>query len=404
MTDVDLLPQQYDMLTSQEPNVAFIGAVGTGKTLTLAYTLIAYIALYPKAKCMVVANTVSQLLNSTLSVIIEVLDELNIPHKTSLGVRKTITINGSTVYLYSLEKPDTIKGIEVSLILGDEFFLGKSKYAYDVIKTRLRGKHGPLYFRAFTTKNGFNWGYDLYASPTKTNNFKTIEMQTHDNPFLPDQFLEDLLDDYGSVEAPMYKQEVLNEYVNLTAGAVYYSFDRDVHVKPVKLDKTRHVYIGIDFNISVLNAVYVQYYDNTFYVTSELHHEENGANTFLLAEKLTEDLFDCPYRSVIPDSTGKARKTSSAKSDHQILRDAGFQIEPTHNPLIRDRQNAVNRAFHQGRIVIDPSATQLIKELETLASRDEEGKVVDISVAFGYVIWKLDPLRKPQSRSRSYVL
>lgn len=404
MNNLDLLPYQHDFVTANDPNLAFIAGVATGKTEGIAFFILRMIAEYPDTDGLLVSNTNSQLINSTLSSLTSVLDRLNIPYQTSLGVRKHIVILGRKILLYSLEKPDTIRGITVGWIVADELAINKSKYAYDVIKTRMRCPKGPLFFRACTTKNGYNWFYDLYASPTRKNNFRVIEAQTKENIFLPPQFLDDLLDDYGSVDSPMYKQEVLNEYVNLTEGSVYYSFDRDSHVKKVKLDKKKHIYLGVDFNIDMLNAIYVQYSNNIFYVSGELHHEESGANTFLLADKLIEDLFDCPYRSVVPDSTGKARKSSSVKSDHQILADAGFKMEHTLNPAIRDRQNSVNRAFAQGRIVIDPSCKFLIKELETLASREKEGEKSHIAVGFGYVVWLLDPLRKKNQKSRSYNL
>ena len=404
MNSVDLINYQHEFVTANDPNLAFTGAVATGKTQAIAYFILRMISEYPETTGLLVSNTTSQLINSTLASLTGVLDELEIPYTTSLGVKKQIIIAGRKILLYSLERPDLIRGVTVGYIVGDELSMNKSKYAYDVIKTRLRCNKGPLFFRACTTKNGFNWFYDLYASPTKTNNFRVIEAQTRDNPFLPKQFLEDLLDDYGSAEAPMYRQEVLNEYVSLTEGAVYYSFDRDRHVKDVKLDKNKHVYIGVDFNIDILNAIYVQYSNDIFYVSGELHMEESGANTFLLADELNKAMYECPYRSLVPDSTGKARKSSSSKSDHQILKDAGFKLEQTHNPLIRDRQNTLNRVMHQDRIIFDPSCKHLIKEIETLANRDDEGRTAHISVALGYVIWKLDPLKKIQRKSKSYAL
>lgn len=399
-----LLPYQYDFVTNNSPNLAFIGAVATGKTEAIAFFILRMISEYPKTIGLLVSNTNSQLINSTLSSLTGVLDRLGIEYSTSLGVKKSITILGRKVLLYSLEKVDSIRGITVGWIVADELAFAKDKYCYDVIKTRMRCPKGPLFFRACSTKNGYNWFYDLYSSPTKTNNFQVIEAKTAQNTFLPKQFLEDLLEDYGSTDNPMYRQEVLNEYVNLTSGAVYYSFNRDKHVKDLIGDPRKHVYIGVDFNIDVLNAVFVQYINNTFYVVGSLHFKEEGANTFLLAEKLQEELKDYVFRSVIPDSTGRSRKTSSAKSDHEILRDAGFRVSYVTNPRIRDRQNAVNRCFYKDKLFIDSSCKELIRELETLSARDKEGSVAHISVALGYVINKLDPLRKPQTKSRSYSL
>jgi len=394
---IDLLDYQYDFLSLTCPNAALIGGVGTGKTMVLAYFILDMISKYPKTKGMIVANTYSQLLNSTLEPLFSILDELGIPYTKHIS-SKYIMIYKTKIYCYSLEKVDNIRGIEVGYIASDEAAYAKDKKAYDTIKTRLRCKHGPLYYRAFSTKNGYNYFYDMYASPDKSNSWPVIEAQTSDNTFLPEQYIRDLLDDYGSIDAPMYKQEVLNEYVNLTSGSVYWSFDRNIHVKPTKLDNVTHTHVGVDFNIDQMSAIYTQMRGETLHVCKEVSLTEQNANTFMLAERMSKDLFDYPYRSIIPDSTGKARKTSSQKSDHQILRDAGFRLDVTTNPPIRDRQNSVNRMFNLHNIVIDPSCTNLIKELETLSARDKEGDTVHISVALGYIINKLSPvIRKPKS-------
>lgn len=396
--NIALLDYQYDFLKLNIPNAAMIAGVGTGKTLAIAYAVIHMVSSYPDTKGMIVANTYSQLVNSTLEPLFEVLKELNIPYRTNIA-GKYIIINNTKIYVYSLEKYDNIRGIEVGWIFADELAYQKDKKAYDTIKTRLRCKHGPLIFRAFSTKNGFNWFYDLYSSPIKTNDYQVIEAQTIDNIFLPPQYLEDLLIDYGSIDAPMYRQEVLNEYVNLTEGSVYYGFNRDKHVQDCSLIPYKHVYIGVDFNIDSMSAVYCQYVDDTLYVCKEVSLTDANSNTFTLANKLQQDLAHCHYRSVIPDSTGKARKTSSAKTDHQILIDAGFKLDVTNNPRVRDRQNTVNRLFNLDKVIIDPSCKNLIRELETLASRDKEGSCVHVSVAFGYVSWRLAPLKTKQPKS-----
>jgi len=402
MITSDLLPYQYDFVKSDDSNLALIAGVGTGKTYALAMFVLRMLSEYPKSKGMLCANTYSQLVNSTLTPLFAICDAYNIPYKTAFDKRK-IQIKGTTIYVYSLEKYENIRGIEVGWIGVDEFFLGKSDQPYKVIKTRLRDKKGPLYFRATTTKNGYNWGYDMYSSPQRTNNFGVLEAKTSDNFFLPPQYTDDLLEDYGSFEAPMYRQEVLNEYVNLTSGSVYWSFDRKSHVKKLELNKNLHTFVGVDFNIDNMNAIYVQMIGDTFYVCRENNLTERNANTFTLAETIRKELYEYPYRSVIPDSTGKARKTSSQRSDHQILMDAGLRLEQTQNPMIRDRQNAVNRCLTNSKMIIDPSCTTLIRELETLSNRDDEGKVSHVGVALGYVIHKLAPIIR-NSRSRSIQL
>ena len=74
-------------------------------------------------------------------------------------------------------------------------------------------------------------------------------------------------------------------------------------------------------------------------------------------------------KEVYPDPAGTARSTTSHRSDHQILRDHGFQvISKKANPPVTDRLNALNRMLRDAngkvRMTIDPKCTNLIKALE----------------------------------------
>ncbi len=158
MDNIELLSYQYDFIHSEDPNLVLIAGVGTGKTRAIAYYILKRISQYPDSNILVVANTYSQLINSTLEPLFAVLDELGIPYKPSLAKHR-LTIFNTTVFAYSLEKYDNIRGIEVGTIIADEFFLFKNDMAYKTIKTRLRDPNVPLQFRGCTTKNGFNWGY-----------------------------------------------------------------------------------------------------------------------------------------------------------------------------------------------------------------------------------------------------
>ena len=70
-----------------------------------------------------------------------------------------------------------------------------------------------------------------------------------------------------------------------------------------------------------------------------------------------------------PDPSGKARKTSSLHTDHQILARAGFQLQvkPV-APRITDSVNAVNKIC-EGNLIIDPSCKGLITDLEQTVNK-----------------------------------
>ena len=81
-----------------------------------------------------------------------------------------------------------------------------------------------------------------------------IRAKTTDNPFLPEGFIDSLLQNYPEQLIQSYLNGV---FVNLNTGQVYDRFDRAKHVieaAPVNLDnEPRHW--GCDFNIGNCNAV-----------------------------------------------------------------------------------------------------------------------------------------------------
>ena len=84
-----------------------------------------------------------------------------------------------------------------------------------------------------------------------------------------------------------------------------------------------------------------------------------------------------PNTEVYPDPAGKARSTTSRRSDHQILRDHGFMIRAkSKHPSHIDRLNSLNRKLKdaEGNIgmTVDPKCIYLIKDLEQ-CQRDRKG-------------------------------
>ncbi len=403
MASVKLLKCQREVLNSTAKHTCFLAGIGVGKSFMLAHQLINWISKYPNTKYLVASNTYTQLINATVTTIKEVFDEIGIPYKVVLGgSRKYMEVLGCTIYFYSLEKFDNIRGIEVSGVLFDEVAFSK-KEAVNVCLGRMRGKGGPLQARYFTSPNGYNWLYEMFSGKDgkgKSDREHLIRAKTSDNIFLPDGYYDDLLQQYGGIDSPLARQELFGEFVNLNAGAIYWAFKRSDHVAKVMYQDTAPYYIGVDFNVDNMNAVVMQFVRGKFQLIHRISLTGDNSNSYDLAEAIKKYIGN-KQAFIIPDSTGKARKSSSATTDHQIFRDAGLTVMETSNPAIRDRQNAVNIAFKNNLLEIDESCGDLIKEIESLSSRENEGKVSHAAVAMGYVVWKLAPLRKPQKPSRT---
>lgn len=250
-----------------------------------------------------------------------------------------------------------------------------------------------------------SWPYFLFIK--KLNPIDNEPIKDPDNyayfQMNPQGNIENIDQDYIKMLESMPEKErnrfLLGEFNDESDGQVYYSFRRDYNVKPVER-KPGTIWIGQDYNINPNTAVIFQYYDNKFYVFDEIYLE--NADTFKVADELKKRGYS--GARVIPDSTGRNRKTSG-QSDFDIMKQAGFVIENTYNPFVGDRINNTNRLLASGRVVIDPKCKKLINDLEKVVWKDnkpdqsgENKMLTHISDALGYGLWKLEPFNKPDLR------
>lgn len=313
--------------------------------------------------------------------------------------------NGSEIFLGGLDD-----GKRVEKILGTEFstiWLNEaSQIDYSSVQialTRLAEKNSlkkRVWFD-FNPPNRTHWSYWLFKKhldpiaeePLKNpDDYVSLLMNPSDN-------IENIDPDYLAMLDSMPEKErrrfLLGEFNDESNGQVYYAFSRDRHIK-ANTRKPGTLFSAHDFNVAHMTAVIFQYYDNKFWIQDEVFLE--NSDTFKMADELRKRGY--AGARVIPDSTGRNRKTSG-QSDFDILKQAGFTIESTHNPFVMDRVNNVNRLFTSDSIVIDPKCKKLINDLEKVVWKnnqlDQSGAnkhLTHISDCLGYGAWKLDPFNK----------
>lgn len=373
----------------------------SGKSFVGAHWAMNQLSLEPKAKGFIGANTYNQLQNATLATFFTVLDEFNIPYQYNRQ-RNLIRAGDRLIYAYSLENFDAIRGIEVGWAWLDET-RDTPKAAFNVVLGRMRDRNCKRrLLRLTSSPNGFDWLYDDFAGPEKKSSYEVIFGRTQDNVFLPDGYAESLKESYDS---KAYEQEVLGRFVNLTQGSIYWSFRREVHALyelPVALGQK--VRVAMDFNVNPMTAI--AFTDESGVIRVHKEYYMMSSNTHELAEAIIRDWGVCT--EVIPDSTGKALKTSSrGLSDHAILRDHGLIVVTNRNPARMDRYNCVNNLLEKERILIDKRCAALIRDLEKVSYEEGTNKpdasdhrLTHISDALGYACWWSYPLVKATSGVR----
>jgi PBSX family phage terminase large subunit len=183
------------------------------------------------------------------------------------------------------------------------------------------------------------------------------------------------------------------EFQDESDGQVYYEFNRENHVK----EFTEHFgtkFVLSDFNVDPHCSLVCQFVDGQIQVIDEwfLRNSDTPKAVHEWSKKYKGS-------TVIPDSTGKNRKTSG-QSDFDIIKAAGFQIMSTHNPFVKDRVNNVNRCLKENKIIIHPRCKKLINDLERVSWKNNEldqktdSLLTHISDALGYGCYNLLPQSK----------
>lgn len=190
------------------------------------------------------------------------------------------------------------------------------------------------------------------------------------------------------------------------SGRVYYPFDRKVHVKPLRFDPERPIWIGQDFNIDPMSSVIFQKQSNgELWAVDEICLP--SSNTQELCDELDRRFWRNLDQIVIyPDPAGAYRGHQRGESDLDIFRERGFRKQKYRrkHPAIADRVNAVNRMLCAAdgtiRLYVDPRCKKLIEAFEqTLylpGSRevDKGAGVEHAADAAGYCIEFEFPTRK----------
>lgn len=391
------------LLGSNAKHIMLYGGSRSGKTFIIVFAIIVR-ACKTKSRHVMLRQTFNSIKTSIwLDTLIKVLS-IAFP-KLTYTMNKTdyyITLpNGSEIWIAGLDddkRVEKILGKEFSTI----FFNECSQLSYSSIQvalTRLAEKNS-LKKKAYYDENPpskKHWSYWLFIKK-----LDPIESEPLEDPeeyasivMNPADNLANIDEDYLKMLSKMPEKDRLRflegEFTNDDDGTAYYAFDREIHVN----DEARRfgpIYIGMDFNVHPMTAVVASVVNNTIVVHDEVFLE--NSDTF----KMVKHLKDKKYHGmVIPDSTGKNRKTSG-KSDHQILKESGFQIPPVRNPFVTDRVNNVNRLFTNNQIIINPRCKKLIGDLERVSWKNNkldqktDPMLTHISDSLGYLANHLFPI------------
>lgn len=267
------------------------------------------------------------------------------------------------LYLFTAENP--IAGPNLAYCLINEYSLMKYERVQEMLR-RVRLKDVPNLQKilAGTPEDLYGWLEDFIEAQEETGKFKIHFADTSENHHIDETYrehLESMLDEQS------LKVFASGQIIKLGGKYFYYSFDRNVNIRPCKYLPGQTIHVGMDFNVAFMACTL----SHKIWNEDMKYFEQHFFDEIILKDSDTEKLGkailnrypveDCV---ITCDASGKARKTSGT-TDVKILEKLGFTVRfSKSNPRIRERQVLVNGLLYHGRMLFDPKMKKTIKDME----------------------------------------
>lgn len=340
---------------------AYVGGFGSGKTFIGCIDLLVFFGQNPR--------TIQGYFGPTYPAIRDIFYPTFEEAALMMGFRVEVRESNKEIHVYrgafyygtvicrSMDNPHTIVGFKISRALVDEIDIlstKKATEAWNKIVARLRlvidGVQNSI--GVTTTPEGFKWVYNQFANDPSPS-YSMVQASTYENErYLPPDYIETLIETYPDQLITAYLK---GQFVNLTAGTVYRSYNRTKHRSNERVEGDEPLLIGMDFNIDKMAATFYVLRGKAMHAVDQI---KDGYDTRSVA-KMIRDRYPRNKIVIFPDSSGKNRSTAAgvSVSDIAILTDE-FKFEcrykPT-NPPVKDRINATNTAFENGRLFVNDS-------------------------------------------------
>lgn len=398
------LPSQRRFHESTARFKGFSGPIGCGKSQALCHEAIRLTFMNPGRMGLIGAPTYPMLRDATQRTLFELLDANGIGYEHNKAENCILLKDSRAKIVFrSLDEFERLRGTNLAWFGVDEL-----TYVAEEAWLRLEGRlRDPRATRlcgfAVWTPKGFDWVYERFVANPVTG-YEGIVAKPFENRHLLDKipdFYERLRSSY---DERFFQQEVLGEYVNMTAGRVYYGFDRRKHVLSVDVDQSRPLLWALDFNVNPMCSLIAQKIGDTVIVHDEI--VLSRASTRDACEEFQRRFgFHAAGVEVYGDASGAHMQTAGT-TDYEIitefLRRNGYQHVmkvPRSNPAVRERIALMNAAFEnvagQVHLFANPRCKELVKDFEqvgyqantTMIDKMSDPRRTHLSDALGYLVW-----------------
>lgn len=167
-------------------------------------------------------------------------------------------VNGSIIHFWPLDDPDKLSNLNLGWFLIDQAE-EVAEEMFIMLQGRLRQQRGPRCGVILFNPNGHDWIWRRFVNkPTKRKDHELIHARTRDNPTLPEDYVNSLLD-----MPRAWVDRFVDGSFEVFSGQIWPEFDPDIHViDPFEIEHWMEIVESIDHGLqnptSVLWVAYAQ--------------------------------------------------------------------------------------------------------------------------------------------------
>lgn len=289
---------------------------------------------------------------------------------------------GGSLKVWSLEKLRAGRGKKYKRVIIDEAAFAKNlKESWEKsIRPTLIDLQGDAWFLStpYGTANYFKSLFDNELMPDMAN-WKSFQMPTHTNPYIPPEELEELKKQFDDLT---YQQEIMAVFVDYTARPFAYSFDPAKHVREFKGPAPGlPLYLSFDFNVDPITCIVSQHNGQKIRIHQEYRLE--NSDIYALCERIRVDWPPDQWQIFVTGDASGAARSGLVKDNmnyYKIIKtelgltDSRFKL-PKANPYIANSRVLTNSIFSRHpSVYIHPRCRYLIEDLK-FVEVDEHGDI-----------------------------
>jgi len=408
--EIPLLKAQRQFIKSKAPFPAISGGLGSGKTEAGVLRHVSLMLSDVGINMLIGMPTYDLLKLRAMPCTEEVLAKLGLAFTVNKSDFAILVHGYGTIFFRSYDRPERWVSFEVAHTLLDELDtlpIDKAEVVWRKSSERTRQKCKGINTIAAVTSpdqgiNGFigtKWGGN--ENTALEDGYELIFADTRDNHYLPDGYVDQIMQNYDSLLAEIY---ISGRLVSLNRDKVYHYFERARHhIDRFICDKDKVLHIGVDFNIGGCCAVVYVIDAGEPVAVDEFVSYDTQDFVSNVADRYEGKRIVC-----YPDASGKNNTTNASASDVAIIKHAGIQCDIANkNPFVRDRVNSVNAKLSNNTFKINTDTCQNLTLALESQGYDNSGEpekfkthpaMDDWIDGMGYFMHRRYAIKRPTSR------